>query len=529
VSVCAQTPERQALGIAFPLGYIDTTLLIITKLEKEGEKLHILGVFSPFDQFLWVCIVAMMIFSSFVYWFVEREAEDCELYEDGVNPVGNSIYLIFSTPVGAAGIGPKTLAGKIFSWSWSFWCLLVTAAYTATLASAFTVQAVASSEISTVADLQAANKPLCLVTDGGAADFMVRRYPTIPKFYVDDEQSLYSAMSDGECNAAVTNNQYWHEFRNQRATNAGCQFLSPAGSAIMQGEGGFVVKADSGGKDGRCSSLIRDVFDLHMNEMWIDGFVEKEMDFFFLTKSDIVPPCPSSGPVSGVGGDGQTDVYGMAGTFIIHAAFSTVSIVIAVVTSLFKKGGRLGEKKAVEREREENGDEDKSLAGSKQEGGLDAQSVKTILELLQTQGETIANLSKHLQRLDSNMQQVLNDSDDSDYQKRKSQTTNGADAKVGPGALRSARGDAGNFPQLPPRLGITRNAASNSQETLLGRLSAGFLEFSQRIVSPREEDNLPQLPVPMVSGPVAELPSRSAAAALPTAKKAAKNSHTTST
>ena len=500
MSVCAQTPERQALRIAFPLGYIDTTLLIITKLEKEGEKLHILGVFSPFDQFLRVCIVAMMIFSSFLYWFVEREAEDCELYEDGGNPVGNSIYLIFSTPVGAAGIGLKTLAGKIFSWLWSFWCLLVTAAYTATLASAFTVQAVASSEISTVADLQAANKPLCLVTDSGAADFMVRRYPTIPKFYVDDEQSLYSAMSDGECNAAVTNNQYWHEFRNQRATNDGCQFWSPVGSAIMQGEGRFVVKADSGGKDGRCFSLVRDVFDLHMNEMWIDCFVDKEMDFFFLTKSDIVPPCPSVGYE-------HTDVYGMAGTFIIHAAFSTVSIVIAVVTSLFKKGGRLCEKKAFEREREENGDEDRSLEGSKQEGGLDAQSVKTTLELLQWQGETIANLSRHLQRLDSNMQQVLNESDDSDYQKRKSQTTNGADAKVGPGARRSAREDAGNFPQLPPRLGITRNAASNSQVTLLGRVSAGFLAFSQRIVSPREEDNLPQLPVPMASGPVAELPS----------------------
>ena len=71
-------------------------------------------------------------------------------------------------------------------------------------------------------------------------------------------------MRDGQCKGSITFNQYWHQYLNKKVVNAvegtpRCQIVSPAGSRILFGEGGFAVKADAGGKDGRCSSLVREV------------------------------------------------------------------------------------------------------------------------------------------------------------------------------------------------------------------------------------------------------------------------------
>lgn len=63
-----KTSERMALGIAFPRGYIDASMLLTTMLETDGQSWDLLAVFSPFDFVLWICIVAMMILSSLIYW-----------------------------------------------------------------------------------------------------------------------------------------------------------------------------------------------------------------------------------------------------------------------------------------------------------------------------------------------------------------------------------------------------------------------------------------------------------------------------
>eukprot|EP00802_Teleaulax_amphioxeia_P006278 Tamp_06282.p1 GENE.Tamp_06282~~Tamp_06282.p1 ORF type:complete len:350 (+),score=38.02 Tamp_06282:746-1795(+) len=272
--------------------------------------------------------------------FLERNAEDGDIAgEDGSHPITQAVYLTWGTPVGAAGFGPKTLAGKIFSWSWSFWCLLVTAAYTATLASAFTVQAATSSLVSDIEDIQRSGLPVCIVKGSAIEDIMLKQYPKIASVPVDSEVELYTSMRAGKCTAAVTFHQYWHQYRSKRAVNGvegTCRHVSPAGSTILSGEGGFVIKADSGGQRGKCTSLIRDVFDLHMNDMFLDGFIQDEMAYFFSQQADMKPHCPSAGPGTALDTDNQTDILGMAGTFLIHAAFSLLALLITLAQSFIK-------------------------------------------------------------------------------------------------------------------------------------------------------------------------------------------------
>jgi hypothetical protein len=171
-------------------------------------------------------------------------------------------------------------------------------------------------ECSDIEDIQRSGLPVCIVKGSAIEDIMLKQYPKIASVPVDSEVELYTSMRAGKCTAAVTFHQYWHQYRSKRAVNGvegTCRHVSPAGSTILSGEGGFVIKADSGGQRGKCTSLIRDVFDLHMNDMFLDGFIQDEMAYFFSQQADMKPHCPSAGPGTALDTDNQTDILGMAG------------------------------------------------------------------------------------------------------------------------------------------------------------------------------------------------------------------------
>ena len=168
-----QTPDRLAAGIAFPKGYVDATFLVTT-MSEEGRKVPYFSIFNHFDPWLWVCIVGAMLFSSVIYWFLEGGTDDGDLGgEEALHPMSQSIYLTAGAVVGAAGYGPRTIAGKLFAWSWGFWCLLVLAAYTASLASAFTVQAATKTSIQNIHDLDKVGGPVCVIADGLIEGYLV--------------------------------------------------------------------------------------------------------------------------------------------------------------------------------------------------------------------------------------------------------------------------------------------------------------------------------------------------------------------
>lgn len=169
-----KTPDRQAAGIAFPRGYVDASLLVTTMVE-EGRRFSYFSFLYPFDFKLWICIVGAMLFSSVIYWFLEGGTDDGDLGGDEAShPMSQSIYLTAGAFVGAAGYGPRTIAGKLFAWSWGFWCLLVLAAYTASLASAFTVQAATETSIKTIRDLDKVGGPVCIIANGVIEEWVVR-------------------------------------------------------------------------------------------------------------------------------------------------------------------------------------------------------------------------------------------------------------------------------------------------------------------------------------------------------------------
>ena len=76
-----ENPARKAIGIFFPMGWFDASLVLVTK--KRSTKLNIADIlFSwsrPFSASLWFLVITMWVFAGVVYWIVE----DGDLDGDG--------------------------------------------------------------------------------------------------------------------------------------------------------------------------------------------------------------------------------------------------------------------------------------------------------------------------------------------------------------------------------------------------------------------------------------------------------------
>ena len=225
-------------------------------------------------------------------------------------------------------------------------------------------------------------------------------YPKMKRVSVSNEQDLYALMRDGQCKGSITFNQYWHQYLNKKVVNAvegtpRCQIVSPAGSRILFGEGGFAVKADAGGKDGRCSSLVREVLDLHMNEMWHDGFVTKALESFFNAQSEIRPPCVSEGVAQSLSSD-TTGVQGMAGTFIIHFACSILAVIVSLLARYIQPPTPASQQCEETAEQQVKGDHQE-----------ENEAIKIIMKALDEQCKKLERLTQRIESVDENVTQMV--------------------------------------------------------------------------------------------------------------------------
>ena len=140
-----ETPARKSVGIFFPAGWFDASLMLVTK--QQSVQLDVAELmFSwarPFSFSLWCLVVVTWIFAGVIYWIVE----DGDLDGDGkdrnmaefayTRNWQNLLVSILNTALEFAGAKwhtPKTFAGRVFALGWLFARLLLISSYTANLA-----------------------------------------------------------------------------------------------------------------------------------------------------------------------------------------------------------------------------------------------------------------------------------------------------------------------------------------------------------------------------------------------------------
>jgi hypothetical protein len=96
------------------------------------------------------------------------------------------------------------------------------------------------------------------------------------------DETVFQALNDRKCDVAAVNKDSFLRHEKIRAFNPDCD-LEWVGRAIETIESGFAAKADAGYL---CTSLIRDVLDLHLIQMIGDGTLAKILENEFARHDD---------------------------------------------------------------------------------------------------------------------------------------------------------------------------------------------------------------------------------------------------
>eukprot|EP00802_Teleaulax_amphioxeia_P007544 Tamp_07551.p1 GENE.Tamp_07551~~Tamp_07551.p1 ORF type:complete len:637 (+),score=109.74 Tamp_07551:145-1911(+) len=322
-----ETPSRKEIGIFFPQGWFDASLVLVAK--KQGAKLNVANLLfswsKPFAPELWFLVLVMFVFAGVVYWVVE----DGDLDGDGKDrnkaefqykfKWQNVLVSILNTALEFAGgkwHTPHTFSGRVFTFGWLFARLLLISAYTANLASTFITDALENYGVESIEDAVSRELPIC-ISGVVSGPLLKSLHPDIDLVEVEDDQ-MFSAINDGTCVGSVMSYDEWRIQMGIKELNPDCQF-GLVGRNIKYMQAGFAVKHSSD----KCSWLVRDVLDLHLHDMTDDGFVDEVWkDHFKKTREQKCSP-PS------VGKPTQMKPSNTAGIFILMLLTSVLAMLLS--------------------------------------------------------------------------------------------------------------------------------------------------------------------------------------------------------
>lgn len=315
-------------GVTFLQGWYDGSIILVGKQETT-DKVNVWSFLMPFAWGVWLMMFVTIVFSGFVYYWMEWYNEDSDRQDLGKMPTEN-IYFAALSFIGQIQFMPATDYARIFTLSCAFWGLLMASAYTANLASFLVANNTPSLAIASVGDAVSARLPIC-VKDSSVSDTLVTdAHPgaiLVPKRIEDD---IFFGVNRGECTLALTNVGTWDNYKERSVVNGNCQ-LDWIGRVFKFIEAGFASLSDSGTL---CSSLIKDVLNVHLAEMKEDGFIEEAWQRHLERTSDIKCTTATQDTDSD---SSQLSLQDMGGLFIIHYMVTALAICMAVFTKWNKK------------------------------------------------------------------------------------------------------------------------------------------------------------------------------------------------
>jgi len=182
-----QSVPRLSLGVAFPEGWFDASLVLVGNKESSNSDFNLWSFLEPFTFRVWGLIAFSILISALVYGTNYREILSLhhgiglvtdfhpyhawmERYETddrlGRRPTENIFYAAIAF-TGDNRYEPTSHNGRLFVFSMGFFFLLIGSAYTANLASFLVVQNQQRVSVDGVGDAVRRGKVLCMLGGGG--------------------------------------------------------------------------------------------------------------------------------------------------------------------------------------------------------------------------------------------------------------------------------------------------------------------------------------------------------------------------
>jgi hypothetical protein len=208
----------------------------------------------------------------------------------------------------------------------------------ANLASFLVVRNTPAIQINTLNDAVKNNYRICVLKGSTLDEHLNRLYQRARVVRVaPPEQEVYTQLRDGKCDITITSVSSWNEFQMDASVNGDCR-LTWIGRTIQNDQGGFATKSDSGSL---CTSLIRDVLNLHMLEMKSDGFIDRAWDDHLKKRAtvdcDAATATADTADDDDNGSTAQLTLQAMGGAFIVHYIATAFAIFLAVFLKVRSK------------------------------------------------------------------------------------------------------------------------------------------------------------------------------------------------
>lgn len=323
---------RISEGILFPHGWYDESLVMVEIKKPHKEQIKYLDFLSPFDYIVWLVIGATILFSAFTYYVLillhaGAGAED----DTRRQPFLASLYIAAMTFTGNFDFQPVTNAARLFSFSLALSALILTASYTANLASFLVMKNTPVVTLITTNDIITQQIPTCVLSTSFSEEFLKRAYPNGKFIGKNDSISIIESLINNECDVAVMAKSMFDLMTREKLNND-CT-LASTGVVLTRRPSGFAIRSDIS----KCSSHLSNVLELIFLEMEIDGFTKKAWNNYLGQMENQNCAIDSFSENNSNSGSAQLDMKGMAGIFIMHAVLSAVAILMALFSFCYKK------------------------------------------------------------------------------------------------------------------------------------------------------------------------------------------------
>jgi hypothetical protein len=159
------------------------------------------------------------------------------------------------------------------------------------LASFLVVKSVPQFTIESIEQAVRMKIPMCVYEATPIQKILEERFPSYAQaglLIPATERGIYEGIGT-KCQVGITEVSAWKSFQYDATINGDCS-LYWVGRAFDFVPAGFAIKADSGDK---CTSLVKTVFDVHMNDIIKEGKLEELWDEHLQATATVF--CPDSG------------------------------------------------------------------------------------------------------------------------------------------------------------------------------------------------------------------------------------------
>jgi hypothetical protein len=316
------TAERLRAGVVYPYPWYDASIIMVTKKPHANAGFDPWAFLIPFDIYVWITILALIVVSALAHMFI-TELDRKATPGDKLDVFGTTMIIAVAC-TREFKYTCRTNAALLLSCSVSFWGLLMVAAYIANLASSLVAhQHLPTLQFSTLKQAVAHDLKMCISGGTATDDLVSLSYPNANLVRTATDLDTYKGVQNGICNIAITTVGTWQTYEYDALANGDCN-LKWIGGVFKLVEAGFALKADSGIL---CTSLLRDVMNLYLEQMSADGFVDAAWSQYGEKYGTVV--CDETGGT--VMQTKQMTMLNMGGIFLFHGILTTVSLLMAIV------------------------------------------------------------------------------------------------------------------------------------------------------------------------------------------------------